>query len=159
LNTRGLITLQNKLWFGDAFYTSDNILRFSGKLNPTPISPGTSATPPQRTDLNLAAGKVTPSSNMVRALLTSGYLIHKSYEQPNLSLYTAQGLIILDSEGHRVMAKYWTPAHHPQPELVLKGLTTAKDQRTFEKGLWDKTRKSANGDSNLPCYLYCSYAS
>jgi len=44
------------------------------------------------------------------------------------------------------MAKYWTPAHHPQPELLLKGLTTVKDQRSFEKGLWDKTRKSTNGD-------------
>jgi hypothetical protein len=47
------------------------------------------------------------------------------------------------------MAKYWTPAHHPQPELVLKGLTTAKDQRAFEKGLWDKTKKSASGKLHM----------
>jgi coatomer subunit zeta len=71
--------------------------------------------------------------------------ITENNQQSNLSLYTVQGLIILDTEGHRVMAKYWTPAHHLQPELVLKGLTTVKDQRTFEKGLWEKTRKSSNG--------------
>src|ERR1700761_8852773 len=65
--------------------------------------------------------------------------------QPNLSLYTAQGLLILDSEGHRILAKYWTPAHHPQPEMILQGLSTTKEQRVFEKGLWEKTRKAASG--------------
>ncbi|KIK94788.1 hypothetical protein PAXRUDRAFT_827644 [Paxillus rubicundulus Ve08.2h10] len=57
----------------------------------------------------------------------------------NLSLYSVNGFIILDSEGNRVLAKYYRPKSHPQGEL--KDLSTLKDQRTFEKGLWQKTKK------------------
>ncbi|KAF8131937.1 Longin-like domain-containing protein [Boletus edulis] len=49
----------------------------------------------------------------------------------NLSLYSVSAFLILDSEGHRVLAKYYR-TKEPQSQ---------KDQRTFEKGLWQKTKK------------------
>ncbi|KZP12994.1 snare-like protein [Athelia psychrophila] len=61
----------------------------------------------------------------------------------NLSLYSVNAFLILDSEGHRVLAKYYRPKSHPQGEQ--KGLSTLKEQRAFEKGLWQKTKK-AGGD-------------
>ncbi|KAF7968588.1 hypothetical protein HWV62_24636 [Athelia sp. TMB] len=61
----------------------------------------------------------------------------------NLSLYSVNAFLILDSEGHRVLAKYYRPKSHPQGEQ--KGLLTLKEQRAFEKGLWQKTKK-AGGD-------------
>ncbi|KIJ66129.1 hypothetical protein HYDPIDRAFT_87173 [Hydnomerulius pinastri MD-312] len=57
----------------------------------------------------------------------------------NLSLYSVNAFIILDSEGHRVLAKYYRPKSHPQGES--KDLLMLKDQRAFEKGLWQKTKK------------------
>lgn len=57
----------------------------------------------------------------------------------NLSLYSVNAFLILDSEGHRVLAKYYRPKGHPQGES--KDLPTLKDQRAFEKGLWQKTKK------------------
>ncbi|KAF9222394.1 snare-like protein [Gyrodon lividus] len=57
----------------------------------------------------------------------------------NLSLYSVNAFIILDSEGHRALAKYYRPKSHPQGES--KNLLTLKDQRVFEKGLWQKTKK------------------
>jgi hypothetical protein len=65
----------------------------------------------------------------------------------NLSLYTVNAFVILDSEGHRVLAKYYRPKGHPDGEN--KGLLTLKEQRTFEKGLWQKTKK-AGGTSFAP---------
>ncbi|KAI9573258.1 Longin-like domain-containing protein [Boletus coccyginus] len=49
----------------------------------------------------------------------------------NLSLYSVNAFLILDSEGHRVLAKYYR----------TKDLHSQKDQRAFEKGLWQKTKK------------------
>lgn len=57
----------------------------------------------------------------------------------NLSLYSVQAFIVLDSEGHRVLAKYYRPKNHPEGES--KEFLTLKDQKTFEKGLWAKTKK------------------
>ncbi|KAG1879798.1 Longin-like domain-containing protein [Suillus subluteus] len=57
----------------------------------------------------------------------------------NLSLYSVNSFLILDAEGHRVLAKYYRPKGHPQGES--KDLLTLKDQRAFEKGLWQKTKK------------------
>jgi hypothetical protein len=63
----------------------------------------------------------------------------------NLTLYTVAAFIVLDSDGQRVLAKYYapkldgltgvaaTPAHKPFAAL--------KDQRAFEKGLFAKTKK------------------
>lgn len=53
----------------------------------------------------------------------------------NLSLYSVNAFVVLDSEGHRVLAKYYRPKGNAQDSL------TPKDQRTFEKGLWQKTKK------------------
>ncbi|KAJ2928653.1 hypothetical protein H1R20_g8426, partial [Candolleomyces eurysporus] len=61
----------------------------------------------------------------------------------NLSLYTIQAFLILDSEGNRVLAKYYNPKGNPQGEV--KEFLTLKDQKAFEKGLWQKTKK-AGGD-------------
>ncbi len=58
----------------------------------------------------------------------------------NLSLYSIQAFIILDSEGHRVLAKYYNPKSHPQGES--KEFQAVKEQKAFEKGLWQKTKKS-----------------
>lgn len=62
----------------------------------------------------------------------------------NLSLYSVNAFIILDSEGHRVLAKYYRPKGNPQDSL------TPKDQRTFEKGLWQKTKKPGGTTRVLP---------
>jgi len=42
-----------------------------------------------------------------------------------------------------VLAKYYRPKN--QPHLENKALSSLKDQRSFEKGLWEKTKK-AGGD-------------
>ncbi|EEB99060.1 hypothetical protein MPER_01323 [Moniliophthora perniciosa FA553] len=57
----------------------------------------------------------------------------------NLSLYSINALIITDTEGQRVLAKYYRPKSHPQGES--KDLSTLKEQKAFEKGLWAKTKK------------------
>lgn len=59
----------------------------------------------------------------------------------NLSLYTVTAFIILDTDGHRVFAKYYRSKSHPQGEN--KNLQSLKEQRVFEKGLWQKTKKAA----------------
>lgn len=52
----------------------------------------------------------------------------------NLSLYTVKAVVVLDNEGKRLLAKYYRPS---------KGeFGTVKEQRTFEKALFDKTRRS-----------------
>ncbi|KAL1725591.1 Longin-like domain-containing protein [Schizophyllum commune] len=66
----------------------------------------------------------------------------------NLTLYTISAFIIMDSEGHRVLAKYYRPkSAEALAPLGAKAssLTTLKDQKAFEKGLWGKTKK-AGGD-------------
>jgi len=61
----------------------------------------------------------------------------------NLTLYSTSAFLILDSDGNRVLAKYYRPKN--QPQFENKQLATLKDQRSFEKGLWEKTKK-AGGD-------------
>lgn len=58
----------------------------------------------------------------------------------NLSLYSVQAFVVLDTEGNRVLAKYYRPKSHPQGES--KELLTLKEQKVFEKGLWQKTKKA-----------------
>jgi hypothetical protein len=61
-----------------------------------------------------------------------------------LSLYTATALLILDSEGNRLYARYHTTpgekagGAHDEEEAPLASL---KQQRAFEKSLFDKTYK------------------
>ena len=61
----------------------------------------------------------------------------------NLSLYTVSGFIITDTDGHRVLAKYYHPPG--SPNAGSKKLTTLKEQRAFEKGLFQKTKKAGGG--------------
>ena len=78
--------------------------------------------------------------------------------QTNLSLYTVSALLILDSDGARVLAKYYTPPHQATigtglvadlgvgaggPGMGLGGL---KEQKAFEKSIWEKV-KSGGGES------------
>jgi len=72
----------------------------------------------------------------------------------NLSLYSIQAFVIIDSEGNRVLAKYYHPRSHPDGES--KEFNTLKDQKAFEKGLWQKTKK-AGGKSVVSRrnYLRC----
>ena len=62
------------------------------------------------------------------------------YVQSNLSLYSISAFLILDSDGGRVLAKYFRPKN--QPQLDNKALSMLKEQRVFEKGLWEKTKKA-----------------
>ncbi|PFH52206.1 hypothetical protein AMATHDRAFT_2448 [Amanita thiersii Skay4041] len=74
----------------------------------------------------------------------------------NLSLYSIKAFIILDTEGHRVLAKYYHPKNHPQGDS--KEFLNLKEQKAFEKGLWQKTKKPGGDiilyDSNLAVYKH-----
>ncbi|KAK7472209.1 Golgi-to-ER vesicle coat component [Stygiomarasmius scandens] len=77
----------------------------------------------------------------------------------NLSLYSINAFIILDSEGHRVLAKYYKPKSlqgHPQGES--KDFLTLKEQKAFEKGLYTKTKKPGGDiilyDGHLAVYKH-----
>jgi hypothetical protein len=69
----------------------------------------------------------------------------------NLSLYSIRAFIVLDTEGNRVLAKYYRPKGHPQGES--KELLSLKEQKAFEKGLWQKTKKA--GGEYLFLLLVC----
>ncbi|EIM83054.1 coatomer protein [Stereum hirsutum FP-91666 SS1] len=63
----------------------------------------------------------------------------------NLSLYAVNAFIILDTDGHRVLAKYYNPkgqSYLGGPNDFNKGLHSLKEQRAFEKGLFQKTKKA-----------------
>ncbi|KAI0369057.1 coatomer protein [Pilatotrama ljubarskyi] len=74
----------------------------------------------------------------------------------NLSLYTVSAFLIIDTDGHRVLAKYYHPKGHPNGES--KKLSTLKEQRAFEKGLFQKTKKAGGDiilyDSHLAVYKH-----
>lgn len=74
--------------------------------------------------------------------------------QANLSLYTVTALLILDTDGQRVLAKYYAPPHQETPGTGLVadlnvgaggpgmlGLGGLKEQKTFEKGVMEKIRR------------------
>ena len=64
----------------------------------------------------------------------------------NLTLYSITAFIILDTDGNRVLSKYYRQENNPS---ATKGLANPKEQRAFEKGLWQKTKKSG-GPSTSP---------
>ena len=64
----------------------------------------------------------------------------------NLTLYAITAFIILDTDGNRVLSKYYRQETTPSG---TKGLAHTKEQRAFEKGLWQKTKKSG-GPSEAP---------
>ncbi|OAA54321.1 coatamer subunit protein [Niveomyces insectorum RCEF 264] len=65
---------------------------------------------------------------------------------PGLSLYSVKAVIILADDGSRIFAKYYTPPHQaatgaPTPAGPFADL---KAQKTFEKGLLEKTAKQTS---------------
>lgn len=56
----------------------------------------------------------------------------------NLSLYAIKAVILLDAEGNRVLSKYYG-----------KDYASTKDQKAFEKGLFDKTKRAQGKDPNF----------
>ncbi|KAK4056691.1 Golgi-to-ER vesicle coat component [Microbotryomycetes sp. JL221] len=66
----------------------------------------------------------------------------------NLGLNCVTAVILLDSDSNRLLARYCSPAHADPKQQVQpfrNPFTTAKEQRAFELGIWEKTRR-ANGD-------------
>lgn len=57
--------------------------------------------------------------------------LHPSYKMVNLSLYAIKAVVLLDAEGNRVLSKYYG-----------KDYASTKDQKAFEKGLFDKTKRA-----------------
>ena len=73
----------------------------------------------------------------------------------SLSLYCIQAFIALDTEGNRVLAKYYRSKSHPQGEP--KEFLTLKDQKAFEKGLWQKTKKAGGKTVLIPPPYFMSH--
>lgn len=75
-----------------------------------------------------------------------------SLDQASLSLFTTAAVFVLDSDGHRVLAKYYSPLHpnglDGKPSLIggqqgyVNPFKTHKEQRAFEQGVYEKTRKA-----------------
>lgn len=72
-------------------------------------------------------------------------------------------VLLLDSDGNRLLAKYYQPPHAPSPAgqhppahgnvppqlSAHNPFPTYKDQRTFEKAIWDKTRRASGAYTEL----------
>ncbi|XP_050294830.1 coatomer subunit zeta-1 isoform X2 [Anthonomus grandis grandis] len=63
-------------------------------------------------------------------------------------LYTVKGIAILDSDGNRILTKYYDKSIFPTP----------KEQKTFEKNLFNKTHR-ANAEIIMLDGLTCVYKS
>jgi len=62
---------------------------------------------------------------------------------PNLSLFSVNALLILATDGTRILAKYYCPPHTPSTTATYSSpYPTLKEQKEFEKGLIEKTAKS-----------------
>lgn len=63
-------------------------------------------------------------------------------------MYTIKGMLILDNDGHRILAKYYDP----------NVLPTTKEQKAFEKNLFNKTHK-ADSEIIMLDGMVCVYRS
>lgn len=63
-------------------------------------------------------------------------------------MYTVKGMVILDNDGNRILAKYYDTNVFP----------TSKEQKTFEKNLFSKTHR-ANAEIIMLDGLTCVYRS
>ncbi|GAA5887290.1 hypothetical protein JCM5296_004591 [Sporobolomyces johnsonii] len=65
----------------------------------------------------------------------------------NLHLNQVTCVLLIDSDSNRLLAKYYQPAHQdPKTPTAFKHpFQTLKEQRAFEAGIWEKTRR-LNGD-------------
>lgn len=64
------------------------------------------------------------------------------------TLYTVKGMLILDMDGNRILAKYYDKNVFP----------TVKEQKAYEKNLFSKTHR-ANGEIIMLDGLTCVYKS
>ncbi|KAK5648922.1 hypothetical protein RI129_003814 [Pyrocoelia pectoralis] len=64
------------------------------------------------------------------------------------TLYTVKGIVVMDNDGNRILAKYYDRNVFP----------TAKEQRAFEKNLFNKTHR-ANAEIIMLDGLTCVYRS
>ncbi|KAI9179355.1 Golgi-to-ER vesicle coat component [Blastocladiella emersonii ATCC 22665] len=66
----------------------------------------------------------------------------------NLTLYAVRALLVLDAAtSGRVLAKYYVPpAGIPAGAPTGAELATVKEQKAFERRLWDKTRKQLTAE-------------
>ena len=64
-----------------------------------------------------------------------------------ISLFSVNAILILDHDASRIVAKYFSPPHPPSnatPQSGFPGINpypNVKDQKTFERGLVEKTTK------------------
>lgn len=72
--------------------------------------------------------------------------LYYNFQEP--MLYTVKGIAILDSDGNRILAKYYDKNVFP----------TSKEQKTFEKNLFNKTHR-ANAEIIMLDGLTCVYKS
>nr|CAD7568650.1 unnamed protein product [Timema californicum] len=84
--------------------------------------------------------------NIGYVLLVSCLCLKNCVKEP--TLYTVKGMAILDNDGNRILAKYYDKNVFP----------TAKEQKTFEKNLFNKTHR-ANAEIIMLDGLTCVYRS
>lgn len=72
--------------------------------------------------------------------------MYSLFQEP--TLYTIKGIAILDNDGNRILAKYYDKNIFP----------TSKEQKTFEKNLFNKTHR-ANAEIIMLDGLTCVYKS
>ncbi|XP_029039112.1 COPI coat complex subunit zeta isoform X1 [Osmia lignaria lignaria] len=72
----------------------------------------------------------------------------RDFQQREPTLYTVKGMAILDNDGNRILAKYYDKNVFP----------TSKEQKTFEKNLFNKTHR-ANAEIIMLDGLTCVYRS
>ena len=60
------------------------------------------------------------------------------------ALRTVTAVVLIDSDGNRLFAKYYQPAHQDSkaPPMFRHPFQTLKEQRAFESGIWEKTRRA-----------------
>lgn len=65
----------------------------------------------------------------------------------NLFLNSITAVLLIDSDGNRLLSKYYQPAHADPKAATTpfkNPFQSLKDQRAFEQAIWEKTRR-ANG--------------
>ena len=69
---------------------------------------------------------------------------------PNMSLFSVNAILILATDGSRLLTKYYSAPHPPSgatPGSSFPGsqpYPTVKEQKAFEKGLSEKTNKTSH---------------
>lgn len=78
---------------------------------------------------------------------------HLTATTQNLYLNSVTAILLLDADSNRLLAKYYQPAHQdPKGAPQFKHpFQTLKEQRAFENGIFEKTRR-ATGASHCPSY-------